>query len=242
MKIKPFLLLSTIVLLVIVLIPAHPGGRAAEHTYWVNSAEDIGDNTLRWAINQANTHVGSGDILTIEFDMLETDPNFNDSTGVWTITVDSALPALIASNTIIDGYSQEGAEYGTSSRSPMLLIEINGENLVVDPPLYGNSGFNILSSGNTITGLMINNFPVNGISIAGTSAANNTIAGNCIGTDYQCAHPVANGGDGVFIGLGAKNNLVGGILLRGKISFYTMDWMGLGSTAAVPMAILSAGI
>ena len=74
----------------------------------------------------------------------------------------------------------------------------------------GNSGFNIFSSGNTITGLVVNNFPVNGISIAGTTAANNTIAGNCIGTDYQCAHPIPNAGDGVFIGLGANNNLVGG--------------------------------
>jgi hypothetical protein len=184
--------------------------RAADQTYTVVNTQDIGVGSLRRAINQANTHAGSSDVITIDFDLQESDPNYDAESGVWTITLDTALPALIANHITIDGYSQEGAEYGTIWRSPILVVVIDGSNLVVDPPLYGNSGFNILSAGNNITGLVIQNFPVNGISIGGAAARDNTIAGNCIGTDYVCAHPEGNAGDGVFIGLGAKNNLVGG--------------------------------
>ena len=215
MKINKIYVLFLGLVLVFSLLPADPGTRAAEVTYTVKNTDDSGPDSLRWAINQANTHVGSGDTITVDFGLVDTDPNYDNDTGVWTITLDSALPVLIAGNTTIDGYTQEGAQYATASGSPILVVELSGSNIppISDPPILVDllkSGLNIASANNTVTGLLITHFPLHGIAIAGTTTTNNTIAGNYIGTSNQCAHDEGNDGFGVYIGLGAKNNLVGG--------------------------------
>jgi hypothetical protein len=207
---------------------------AADHTYTVTMTEDSGPGSLRWAINQANTHVGSGDTVLIEFDLAEGDPNFYEDSGVWTIAVNSALPILIAGNTTIDGYSQEGAQYATEYRSPTLVVELNGTNVppISNPPTVEDllkSGLNIASANNIITGLLVTHFPLHGIAIAGTAANYNSVVGTCIGTSYQCAHDEGNEGDGVYIGLGAKHNWIGGGIPESKniILFNGFDGVGI---------------
>jgi len=65
-----------------------------------------------------------------------------------------------------------------------------------------------------VKGLAIGHFPYNGIGIGkitpDDTAANNMIAGNYIGVNAAGTLAHGNGGSGVFIGLGATNNLVGG--------------------------------
>jgi len=119
-----------------------------------------------------------------------------------------AFPALIAGNTTIDGYSQSGAEEADGSTLATLVVEIDGQDL--DPSGVLNSGFHLTSPNNIIRGLVINRFPVNGISILGNTAISNTVSGNYIGTNYDCTTDEGNAFDGVFIGYGAKNNLIGG--------------------------------
>ena len=151
MKINRIYVLFLGLVLVFSLLPADPGTRAAEVTYIVENTNDSGDHSLRWAINQANTHLGSGDTIRIEFALEETDTNFDPVTGVWTITPEpgsGAFPVLIAGNTTIDGYTQEGALYGTSSQSPTLVVVLDGTRVlpISEPPTLGD----LLKSGITI--------------------------------------------------------------------------------------------
>jgi len=223
MKFKSILRIFMLLVLVFVSMPAQQTAKAL--TYTVTTNDDLGVNTLRWAIQEANDHPGQD---TIDFNI----PNALCTDGVCLIRPNSPLPTLTDNDGVfIDGNTQS-INQGTNNPSGP-EIEINGLYLppIEDPPTWDDllkSGINITSTNNIIEGLVINNFPLNGISIAGTSAAYNTIAGNCIGTDYQCAHPVANGGDGVFIGLGANNNLVGGYVPEEKNLILSNGLDGVG--------------
>jgi titin len=92
-------------------------------------------------------------------------------------------------------------------------------------------GLGIASSNNEVKGLVIQNFPSNGIAIGllDWEVTNNVVSGNCIGTDYECAHEGSNGGDGVFIGYGAENNIIGGDSPEEKnlILFNGFDGVGI---------------
>ena len=71
-------------------------------------------------------------------------------------------------------------------------------------------GLNITSSGNTIKGLIINNFALHGIVITGVGATGNIISGNYIGTDSTGNADLGNGGNGIYIASGASGNVIGG--------------------------------
>jgi len=210
MKINFIFKLSMVFLLILVSLPAQLGVRAAEHPYTVISTLDSGEGTLRWAINQANTHTDPEDTVIINFDIPETDLNYDEITEVWTITPTAVLPLLTGSNITIDGYTQPGTSFPTEFRSPILKVVIDGDDL---PDNIFSIGLGIASSNNVVRGLVIQNFKSNGIALAnilGFGVTNNIISGNCIGTDYECAHDAGNQGDGVYIGGGAKNNIIGG--------------------------------
>lgn len=121
-----------------------------------------------------------------------------------TIEPTIALPTLTDEDTTIDGYSQDGAAPATDTAPAKLLIELDGSSIATQ------NGLNISSGGNVIRGLVINRFPGNGVAIGGSAAINNVIAGNYIGTDPSGSSALGNGYNGVFIGLGAQNNTVGG--------------------------------
>ncbi len=75
----------------------------AANTYTVVNTQDAGAGSLREAINAANT---SPHAPIIEFDIPPSDPNYDAGTGVWTISLVSALPSLTRNEIQILGLSQ----------------------------------------------------------------------------------------------------------------------------------------
>jgi hypothetical protein len=206
--------LFTTILILVLALSGLPGGqtaRAADITV-TTTADDLdaagscgavtvpslpgpdGVTSLREAMCAANNNAGPD---TIQFDI----PGCG---GGCTIQPTIALPVLTDDATTIDGYTQDGASPATGAVPATLLVEIDGS------AIASNNGFNITSGGNEIRGLAINRFPLNGIAIGGSGATDNVISGNHIGTDRSGSVDLGNGLDGVFIGLGAQYNTVGG--------------------------------
>jgi parallel beta-helix repeat protein len=183
-----------------------------------------GKVSLREAICAANNEPGPD---TIEFDIPLTDFGYNGINKTWTISPSGALPFLTGGGTTIDGYTQTGAEPTDDWGPAEIRVVLNGIGLETA------SGLVLASSGNTIRGLIINNCPGNGIMIVGpglpgvTAAENNVIAGNHIGTNKTASTEQGNGLDGVFIGWGARNNLVGGVALASRNVISGNGWSGV---------------
>lgn len=157
---------------------------------------DFGDTnnagTLRRAINDANASQGPD---TITF------------SRAGKITLSSSLPALSGGSITIDG-----RQAGTGN-TPQ--VEISGNGTVRQAGLY------ITSSGNTISGLIINGFNLSapGILIegsisAGTTANNNTISYNYIGTNPA--------GTAAGFSPEGNNNDAGGVRIYGRASGNTI--------------------
>src|SRR3990172_2279239 len=169
-------------------------------TYTVINVNDSGDGSLRWAITQANASIGFD---TIEFNI--------PGGGVQTIGLTSASLPWIKDPVHIDGYSQPGAVEASAGGVAQLMIVLDGHLL---PVSLANSGLFLFSSGSTIEGLSIDNFPGNGIVIDShywLSAEDNVVRGNHIGTNWNAtSSSVGNGYSGIYIGFGATGNVIGG--------------------------------
>ena len=137
--------------------------------YFVTNCNDSGSGSLRTAINAANGNSGAD---TIIFNIPQTDPGYNDTTGVWTIQPIVTLPVLTDDSTMIDGASQTHNQGNTNAAGPE--IEITGNDSI-------DYGFTIESSANVVSGFVINRFALYGIQISGGNE--NVIIGNYIGTD-----------------------------------------------------------
>jgi CSLREA domain-containing protein len=214
MKIRIFISIGLVIVVLLSLIPALPTHAS---TLTVTSTSDEndgscsdGDCSLRDAIILANNNPGTD---TIQFNIPGTDPSCMD--GVCTIYPTSGqLPPLTGGGTIIDGYTQPGAAPASTFTTATIKIVIDGINLTVCPSnnLVCN-GMIITSSNNTIQGLAIQHFQQNAIIIASLvspAISNNAIAGNYIGVSTMGTTAPGNGWDGVFIGGYAENNTVGG--------------------------------
>jgi hypothetical protein len=173
-----------------------------------------GLTSLREGICASNNHTGPD---TIQF-------NLSVCFGPCSISPDTPLPIITDDGTIIDGYSDPDASEATDSSPAVLVVEINGEN--VTGPLA--NGLAITSANNQVRGLVINNYDINGIAIAGESAINNIIAGNHIGTDADGELDMSNGADGVYIGLGASSNTIGGDESADRNVISGNGWEGVG--------------
>lgn len=180
-----------IVALVLALMPPARPVQAA--TYTVTNTNDSGVGSLRWAISQANANPGAD---TIAFNI--------PGAGVHTIAPLTALPILTGGGTTIDGYTQPGAEPTNNETPATILIEIDGTNTT------NQSGLYIASADNVVRGLAINRFDWDGIGIGLATATGNVIAGNHLGTDPGGTIDRGNGHSGVYVGLGATNNTIGG--------------------------------
>ncbi len=139
-------------------------------TFTVTNINDSGAGSLRDAVNLANTTAGPD---TVDFTI--------PGSGVHTIRPLSPLPAITdPAGVFINGLTQTGAATGSNPpQTATLMIEINGSNA-------GTAhGFRILSSNNTIQGVVIDSFLQDGIRIQGTQAgtSKNYIFSNLIGTD-----------------------------------------------------------
>lgn len=157
-------------------------GAADAATYTVTSAADAGANTLRGAIQQANTNANS-DIITFNI----------GGGGVRNIALSTPLPAITAPVTI-DATTQPGYA-GTP------LIQLDGLNAGA-----GAIGLQLSSSASTLRGFAVMRFNGGGIRIDGASGGN-TVAACHVGLNNGGA-AAGNSGTGVFI-VGSPNNMIG---------------------------------
>ncbi len=192
----------------------------------VTNTNDSGPGSLRSAIYYAFDR--STDAVptptTVTFHIPTSDPNYNASTGVFTIKPTFLLVALGAGTTI-DGSSQTAFTGDTNTSGPEIALDgsqIAGQGL----GLFA-SGIPIHDSNCTIKNLIINGFNQNGIvldgtraALFGTSANGNVITGCYIGTDRTGTVGVANTFPGIELLGGASNNTIGGLTstLRNIIS------------------------
>lgn len=151
--------------------------------YTVLNALDAGDDSLRWAIEQANANPGADEI------------HFNiGGGGAHTISLDSPLPAIVETVTL-DGATQPGY-----AGAP--LIQIDGG----AGPVPGAPGLLLHShEGSTVRGLVVSHFEEYGIFIL--LGGSHAIEGNYIGTDLTGTVAAGNlGGIGIF---SSSNNRIG---------------------------------
>src|ERR1041385_1152267 len=151
-------------------------------TFTVTNTNDSGAGSLRQAILDANTNLGTD---TISFKI--------PGSGVQTINVLCGLPA-ISDPVTIDGTTQPGF-----AGSP--LIELNGAGASGLAALY-------ITAGNSrVKGLVINRFPGGGIYLV--NAGSNVIEGNFIGTNALGTAILANNAIGIWM-TNSPNNTIGG--------------------------------
>lgn len=191
-------LLALLALLAAALPQARP---ALANALSVTNINDSGSGSLRQAIIDANASAGSD---TISFNIAASSPD-----GHWTIQPLSPLPALSGGSITLDGSTQP-----CSSNCP------SGPKIVLDGSQAGIShGLTISSSGNTIKGLVINNFkrvgpPEDaggaGVYIVGPSATSNRVIGCFIGVTPDGTTAAKNSDWGVLLDDGASDNTIGG--------------------------------
>lgn len=161
---------------------------ASAATFVVTNTNDSGNGSLRWAMEQANTNVGSD---SIHFGI--------SGAGPHTIYPLSALPT-ITDPVVIDGYSQPGASPATPAGPATLKIELDGSQA------GGVSGLKVSAGENTIRGLSVIHFGWHGLEIEGTGG--NLIEGNHVGVNADGYADPSNGVHGINIT--APNNTIGG--------------------------------
>ncbi|MEQ9466760.1 MAG: LamG-like jellyroll fold domain-containing protein [Ekhidna sp.] len=165
----------------------------------VINTNDTGAGSLRDAITYANSNPGT----TISFLIDEPSP--------WVIDLATALPQITAANTIIDGTTQPGWNFGDANG----MVTINGSSLGTV------NGININAADAEVYGLIFTEFnggATNGSIYLATDNADNAIIG-AVGkgnifhnTDGNCIYVVS--GDGAII-QGNRFGTVDGINLSG---------------------------
>ncbi len=181
----------------------------------ITTIADSGPGTLRQAILDSNASPES-DLITFAL---------SGCSPVCVIRPSIALPPLLGGNIVLDGFSQAGAQEPSAGSPALLKVAIDGSD--VD----NQNGLNIASGSNVVRGLAIYGFGGNGIAIGGPDATSNRVWGNHIGLDAAgqgLASRRPNGLDGVFMGLGARSNLIGGDLLTERNVISGNGWDGVG--------------
>jgi hypothetical protein len=219
----------------------------------LRQAIEVSDGTLSVSSlstqQRAQVSGAVGATNAINFNIPTTDQGYNATTKVWTIAVNSELPAISINAAIIDGYTQPGA-------SPNTLAQ--GDNAVLKIALSGAGqgqidGLTIAQEGSQVSGLDIEDFGsggytedtgADGYGIVVTAAGNVQVAGCFIGTDStgEIAAPNANG-----VEIETSSNLIGGSNVgdRNVISGNSAPYAGVGlfftSEELDPLGILPTG-
>jgi hypothetical protein len=142
---------------------------ALSASFVVTNTSDSGTGSLRQAILDANAAAGYD---TITFNV--------PGSGVHTISIETVFPILSDdAGVLIDGFTQPGASPNTLAigNNAALRIEIDASTVTKQ---FGAAVFILLSSGNTIRGLVVGGY--NGLGFF-VGSSNNTITGNFIGVD-----------------------------------------------------------
>ena len=161
----------------------------------VTNTNDSGPGSLREAMTDANNLDSTGGTFgfaSIVFDIPASDPNYNASTGVFTITpvmednpgLGSYLP-LLETIVVLDGYTQPGASPNTQTQGDdaKILIRIDGSKAT----MIGEATYTFDSPGSTIRGIDFTNW---------NAAAGTTSSGPNYAT-YTSA--LETGGAGAYI-------------------------------------------
>jgi len=161
----------------------------------VGNSGDIGGGSLREALYYHAEFPNAPIPLKIP----KTDKGY--ANGYFTIKLNSPLPTITQSNTVLDA-TQEASYLGVTSTKPLIMLD--GSNV----GQYGQ-GLDIAAPNCTIKGLSIGNFPSSGIWISGSAVTNTTIQGCEVGiTPAGVAAP--NQWDGITIEGGANHTILGG--------------------------------
>jgi hypothetical protein len=186
--------------------------------------------------------VGGGATNTIDFNIPTTDPGYNATTGVWTITPQSALPTVTFDPAIINGYSQPGASENTLTQGDNAKLKIAIDGASAGPA----DGLTIAVSNSEVHGLDIENFVNAGVLI--TAPAYVQVAGSLIGTD-PTGETAAPNGTGVE--LESNYSMVGGLhvgdrnVLSGSgnasTSFWVHDGVYVPDASSNPLKITPTG-
>jgi len=166
-------------------------------TFIVTNTNDSGAGSLRQAIENSNGHTGAD---TIIFNIPDTDSRYDAVKGIWMIIPSSPFPMLSADSMVLDGTTQAAFTGGDPNPSGPEIV-INGSSA------QGQECLSIASSQNTVKSITINGGWASGISIYGD---NNKIYGCFIGPDYSGGGRVSGQGYGIFISMGAADNIIGG--------------------------------
>ncbi len=113
-------------------------------TFIVTNTNDSGTGSLRAAITSANTNPMDADNIT--FNIPTSDPNYNATSGVFTITLASLLPTVNSISVSIDATTQPG---NTNPNGPEICVR-STTNLMY--------GFAFPLSGGTVKGFILNGF------------------------------------------------------------------------------------
>ena len=130
---------------------------------FVTNTNNSGPGSLRQAILDANS---SSSYTAIHFNIPTSDPNFNPTLGVYTITITGALPQITRANLLIDGTTQPqannvliGSNERTGTCAPAKFSPVIKR---PDISIVGNSsistGFDVSASGVKFKGLHITGF------------------------------------------------------------------------------------
>ncbi len=169
------------VILMLLLIPIRVEG--ATYTVTRTAPDDNNPGSLRWCMNGANFNAGPD---TIVFNIPGPPPP-----SPQVIMPDSQLPILTdQAGVLIDGLSQPGTWAGANPPSTAnLLVVLDGINA------GASHGIHIISSNNTIQGLVIHHFQQDGIRVQARPdiSQNNNIYCNFVGTDPNGLLDMGNG-------------------------------------------------
>ncbi len=182
----------------------------------------VGNCTLRAAIQESNALPGAD---TIHFDIRNangTCPSLVTITPTNELIIDAADNAGVT----IDGYTQCNASANDQwiNGNAIIKIEIMGNNYAY---VYG---LHLLSPNNVVKGLAVYNWHRQ-IQLFGSRAHHNTLVGNFFGTNAANTFTqVAPGieGEGIRLGNGANQNLVGGTTAAERNIFSGNDQDGVG--------------
>jgi hypothetical protein len=163
-------------------------------TFVVESVNDDGPGSLRWAILDANDTVNGSAPDQIVFSI--------SGAGPHSIRLESPLPAIL-DPVIIDGFTQAGSSANTRliGSDARYMVELDGS------AIGFGSGLVIRSGNTTIRGLAIRGFAANGVRIHG--AGSNRIEGSRIGGEVAAGGAPMNSGSGVVI-VDSHDNRIGG--------------------------------
>jgi hypothetical protein len=148
----------------------------------VNPAPFAGTGTLRQAIVDSNATPGSNTI------------GFNIGTGVQTISLQAALPA-VSVPVVIDGTSQPGY-----AGQPLIVLDGTSAGTSAD-------GLDIMAGSSTVSALVIDNFS-GGSGIYLTSTGGDLVTGCYLGTNASGTTAAANLND---VKIDIASNTIGGV-------------------------------